>query len=253
MTNDSRGSAGRPVEKLREIPQWTERYARNRTLPTIVVLAIVAVSVAPLGPLVYMIEQSQRAGATARAIVLLLLSAAVLTWLLWLGFAGGQRLVLRIADRLYVREGEVLTEPMAQARSRDPRSSPASFLYLFCVLVWSGLWWLKVIPNRLWVPALAVFLVPYLYYVFLVRMRGAVSPFLLAWPALYGIHALLLALGAPIYIRGGAGGVYETLNFLIPVLGYGLVCALVGHLYSRFALRHLRAIARSPEAVEESK
>ena len=254
MTNGSRRSGENPEQKVREIPKWTGRYARNQTLPTIVHMAIVAVSVAPLGPLIYLTEHAYNDREIGRAVVFLSLSAAVLVWLLWFGFAGGRRLVSWITERLSVREGEVLTEPMAQACSKDLRSSPALFLYLFCLLVWFGLWLLKVIPtNRLWVSSMAVFLVPYLYYVFLVSMRGAVSPFLLAWPALFGIHSLLLALGAPIYITGGPGGLYEALNFLVPIIGYALVCALAGHIYSRFALRRLRAIARSPEAGEESK
>jgi len=39
----------------------------------------------------------------------------------------------------------------------------------------------------------------------------------------------------------------------VPVVGYGLIAALAGHLYSRYALRRLRAIARGPEAAEERK
>jgi hypothetical protein len=119
--------------------------------------------------------------------------------------------------------------------------------------MWSGIGLLKLLPVRLWSSALAIFLVPFLYYVSLVEQRGAVSPFLLAWPALYGIHSLLVALGAPIYINGGPGGLYKLLNILIPTIGYALVCALAGHIYSRFALRRLRMIARSPDAAEKSK
>jgi hypothetical protein len=207
-----------------------------------------AVSAGVIGPLVYLTERAYRAGETTQAIVFLCISAACGTWLIWLSFVGGQSLGRRIDDAAYAREGTALTEPMVRAQAFSPAKSLAFALYLFCLMVLIGLAVLQIIPNRLLVPALSVFLVPYVYCLFLGKLRSAVSPFMLLWPALCAIHALLLLLGAPIYISGGPGGLYEILNFLIPIFGYAILCTLAGHIYSRFALRRLRALARSPES-----
>ena len=74
------------------------------------------------------------------------------------------------------------------------------------------------------------------------RLRKVSSPFMLLWPVLYGLHAILLAAGAPIYF----GGNLEILNMLVPTAGYGLLSAVAGHIYSRFALRNLRRLAAGP-------
>ena len=61
------------------------------------------------------------------------------------------------------------------------------------------------------------------------------------WPVLYALHAILIVAGAPILFTGEWVG----LNMLIPTVGYGLLAALVGHLYSRFALHKVKRLART--------
>ena len=62
---------------------------------------------------------------------------------------------------------------------------------------------------------------------------------MLLWPALYGLHAILIVAGVPIIFVGA----WSSLNMLIPVIGYGLLTGLISHAYSRFALRKLRRAA----------
>jgi len=100
-----------------------------------------------------------------------------------------------------------------------------------------------VLPIRYMQPVSALYAVPFLVYIG-IALRGIGSPFMWLWPALYGIHAILLVAGAPIHF----GGKWEALNMLVPVVGYGLVAALAGHIYSRIALRRLKVLAGSPEA-----
>ena len=71
---------------------------------------------------------------------------------------------------------------------------------------------------------------------------------MMLWPTLYAIHAILLVAGAPIYF----GGKWEALNMFVPVVGYGVLAALAGHIYSRIALRRLRTLATSPETPDQS-
>ncbi len=62
---------------------------------------------------------------------------------------------------------------------------------------------------------------------------------MLLWPTLYALHALLIVCGVPIVWSPP----WDGLNMLIPVAGYGLLSGLVGHLYSRFALRKVKRLA----------
>jgi len=60
-------------------------------------------------------------------------------------------------------------------------------------------------------------------------------------PVLYGIHAILIAVGIPI----SRGPVFDM---FFPIVGYGLVAGLSRHIYSRIALRRLRPLtSSSPE------
>jgi hypothetical protein len=69
-------------------------------------------------------------------------------------------------------------------------------------------------------------------------MRPAVGPITLLWPVLYALHAILILAGVPIVFVGP----WESLNMLIPIVGYGLVTSVLGHLYSRWALHSVRTI-----------
>ena len=65
------------------------------------------------------------------------------------------------------------------------------------------------------------------------------------WPVLYMIHGALIVCGAPIS-RGIA------FDLFVPMVGYGFLAALSGHMYSRIALRRLRGLAASPESHQEA-
>jgi hypothetical protein len=49
---------------------------------------------------------------------------------------------------------------------------------------------------------------------------------------------VLIVAGAPIAFVGR----WEPLNMLVPIIGYGLLTSLIGHLYSRWALHSVRSI-----------
>ena len=71
------------------------------------------------------------------------------------------------------------------------------------------------------------------------------------WPVLYGLHAVLIMAGVPIRLTAVQ---LEILNMIVPVFGYGLVAIVFGHLYSRYALRRLKALVRAgfdPDAPED--
>jgi hypothetical protein len=235
------------VERIRELPRWVERYAHNRTLPGVIFLAAISVMVMGLVGLGHFVDRSLAEGDRVRAGVFVVALAGMLAALLWFRFVSGARLSRRGAEALYGAEGSVLTEAMEQSLSRPKALSRAHFLLLFCVLAWLGLLLLGLIPRRHLLPTSALFLVPFTFYFYAGPYRGLISPFMLLYPTLYGLHAVLLSLGAPIYISGGPSGSYEGLNLIIPILGYALMAALVAHLYSRLALWRVRALAHMEE------
>jgi len=235
------------VKAAREIPSWAGRYARNRTLPSVVFFVIYALGTATLAGLASTAQAAYKAGKLTWAVALASAAAVVLGCLLWFAFAAGRTISRAISARMYGEEGAAATAHMEQVEGQAQSLSAAQLLVLCCVAVWFALFLAGVIPSRQLLPTSALFLVPFLSYVFAVKRRDLVSPFMLVWPALYAAHALLLLMGAPIYIEGGPRGIYEAANMVVPTLGYGLFAALLGHLYSRFALHRLRALAGPPE------
>jgi hypothetical protein len=85
-----------------------------------------------------------------------------------------------------------------------------------------------------------LYCVPFLVILTLL-MRPAIGWLALLWPALYGLHAILIVAGVPILLTGR----WEGLNILVPMAGYGILAGLVAHLYSRYALRRLKRIAQA--------
>jgi len=231
-------------QDIRSIPTWTRRYAQSRTLPLVVFLGIFVVGFAAFGGLSYLTAWAYVSGQRALAVATMLLLSGFAAWWLWFSFVGARGIFRRITKRLYRNEGEVSVGPSPEANLL--RAAPAvGFVFMFCVMAAVGLGLLGVLPIRYMQPVSALYVVPFLVYIGITQ-RGSGSPFMWLWPALYGIHAVLLVAGAPIYL----GGKWEALNMLVPVVGYGLVAAIAGHIYSRVALRRLKALAGSPEAEE---
>jgi hypothetical protein len=88
------------------------------------------------------------------------------------------------------------------------------------------------------VPIMATYLVPFLLYIW-ARQGGMAAPFMLLWPGLLVIHAVLALAGVHPF-RGAPNAV----NMLVPTFGYGAIAALASHVYSRVALRRIRSLAR---------
>lgn len=141
--------------------------------------------------------------------------------------------------RLYAKEGNVAVAP--EKGPYPPRVPPMLMVgFMVCVFTSIVLGVLGYIPIRYMQPVSALYCVPFLVILSFL-MRPAVGRLALLWPALYGLHAILIVAGVPILMTGK----WEGLNVLIPVAGYGLLSGLVGHLYSRYALRRLKRAARS--------
>ncbi|UCC69028.1 MAG: hypothetical protein JSV79_03655 [Armatimonadota bacterium] len=237
-------SAGEADDGVREIPTWARRYAQNLTLPVVVSLVIFAVASCMFGGLSYLTawayvnDKRVLAGAS-----MLVLCAFAVSWV-WFSFVGGTRIMRQITKQLYRGEGSASVGPPLGPGAMSHPPTLIGFVFMFCVLASVGLGLLGFLPTRYMQPISAVYVVPFLCYIGLKVCRGG-SPFMFLWPALYAIHAVLLVTGVPI-------GMGPMLDMFVPTVGYGLIAALAGHIYSRVALRRLRRLAASPEVPQET-
>jgi hypothetical protein len=148
---------------------------------------------------------------------------------------GGRRLQ-QLGAKLYEAEGSVTIA--------TPHARPAwlvaglAITFGICVVTHAILGVLDFLPTAKYMqPISALYVVPFLVGLNLL-MRPATGFVPLLWPWFYALHAILIVAGAPIVFRGA----YEPLNMLVPIVGYGLLSSLIGHLYSRWALHSVRAI-----------
>jgi hypothetical protein len=231
---------GNDKRDVREIPKWARRYSQNRTLSSIVFQVIFIFGASMFGGLSYLTGLAYvRDQRTLAAAGVLALSAWTVFWV-WFSLRGARRMLPKITTWLYRGEGQVSPDQSASLVS-DPKPTWAVFVFGFCVLASVGLGLLGFIPVRLMQPVSAVYVVPFMLYLGWTQ-RTSGSPFMLAWPLLYGIHAILLALG----ILPSLG---PMLDMFVPTVGYGLIAGLAGHIYSRIALRRLRSLSSdSPQS-----
>jgi hypothetical protein len=242
MANDQEGPSEESLREAREIPKWAQRYAQNRTLTVIVLLAIFYVGFAVFGGLSYLTGWAYHTGRTFLAVSSTLVLVGFAAWWLWFSFIGAARMMRGVSERLYQGEGGVLVGAGA-GRVEGKGGQLVAFVFILCVMAGVVLGSRGSIPIRLMQPVSALYVVPFLCYLG-IKQRGAGSPFMFLWPALYGIHAVLLVTGVPI-------GMGPMLDMLVPTAGYGLVAALAGHVYSRYALRRLKHLAASAGSADQ--
>lgn len=250
---------------VRDIPKWVRRYADSRTvLPSLLVAVLAGVSVAVLffiivGPIVLLAWRLSLAGHTTAGMIAWACagSAFIGVWVsvMWLFVRHRARYTdivrsvgHKMANWIYRGEGDATPPP-----DKTVKWPPQWLTYTYVVIIVAPICILPVcefLPQQYWQPLTALLWVPLLSYSILRPiLRGGPVPsaLMLLWPGLYAVHAVLIMAGLPIYVTGQYGMVANAGLFV----GYGLIAALAAHIYSRIALRWLRAIARSPEAEED--
>jgi hypothetical protein len=150
-----------------------------------------------------------------------------------------EKLMARVTKRLYAKEGQVTISAPVPVRQRWMLLLAVCFGSCILASVLLG----DHIPTQYKQPVMALYGVPFLTLL-IVLQRPATSFVALLWPFLFGLHAVLIVAGVPIVFSGR----WESLNFLVPLIGYGLLSGIVGHLYSRFALSRLKKLAHRNES-----
>ncbi len=222
-----------------EISRWARAYAQNRSLPVVVFILIIVVLQVVLGGASYLGGMGYRSGNMLLfwgSIAVLVPAVAAIVYLSvpkWFG-----NLQERMVQHLYAREGNVAFSLQSPHAKRW--AVVLSVCFPTCILASVTLFFVFDIPSKYMQPISALYLVPFLVGLWFL-MRPMAGYAALLWPLLYAIHAILILAGAPILFTGP----WDGLNMLIPVAGYGILAGLVGHLYSRVALRQLKRLAQA--------
>ncbi|HUO07853.1 MAG TPA: hypothetical protein VM008_06115 [Phycisphaerae bacterium] len=231
-----------PVDAQR-VAAWTRRYLQTRTMGVLIFMLVFLGFVASVTGLNALIVLAVRQGNHW------LLGVSIAGEVLWVAAVicfsvprWGGRLVEKWTGRYYEKEGAA-TLPIPEKRVRPKWIVQlAVAVFGLCILGSVALGFAGMISSdsTCMVPLSAAYCVPFLVFLWW-WMRPLSGLLGLLWPALYGLHAILILAGAPILFTGP----YQGLNMLVPTVGYGLFSALVGHAYNRFALRRLQQSARA--------
>ena len=237
MSGPSEESKREQLEEAQQLQYWVRHYAQNRSLPVMVALAVSALLFLAIGVPSYWGGVAYRAGnipmfVACVAVVIVAMAATIYVSVpRW----GGRRLQ-QIAEAVYAREGSVtISTPPAH---RPWMVMAIGVAFGSCVVGTVVLGLLGYLPNDKYMqPISALYVVPFLIALnFFMRPATGYVPLL--WPFLYALHAALIVAGAPIVFVGP----WEPLNMLGPIVGYGALTSLIGHIYSRWALHNARAI-----------
>ena len=228
---DERGMAD---ERLRELPRWADRHARNRTMPALLLVGMFFIGFMIFAALGVAIASAFEAGWTSLGVALAVVTGAAAILWIWAAFGGAMgRFVERTSERCCELEGVAVSRV-----GRRPEFTWRSWIIFPVMVVAPIIFALVPVDPQYSQPLAALVLIPLL--VWWVATDGRISwPMGLLWPALYAVHAVAMLLGAPLVI-GGDGG----MTVLWPLLGYMFVALVAAQIYSRYALRRMREISR---------
>lgn len=225
----------------RLIVQWARRYAKSRTISFLVQWVFIVGMVVVIGVTAALTNMAYQSGNDVLVYVSVAFMGLMILALTWFSLSPwGGDLVFRITQWLYGEEGYVTysEESGEAAPGRAWLLTALGGGLVIYHLVGALLVSLNYLSLHHLQPFSALYMAPFLIYMIRAQGLGFWAWF---WPLLYGLHAVLLLAGAPIRLTGQ----WTILNMIVPVFGYGLVAIIVGHVYSRYALRKLRRLARS--------
>jgi len=239
MSNPSDNDSVLDRQRLKAIPVWARRYAQNRTLGVIVQLGAFVVAWLGFAGLPFLANVAFARGVWVGGVGALVVLLGLMVGWLWFWLGGWRRVVPPVTGRLYGREGAV----SVGLGTGGPSVGWGPAVVLGVGVVGEAiLLAVGVLPIWLMQPVSTIYVIPFFAWLLLGGQRP-VSPFLLLWPVLYAAHAGLVIAGVPMQF----GGPLAVLNIGLPIVGYGIIAALAGHVYSRYALRRLQAAAEAPK------
>ncbi len=239
-------------EKLKEIPKWTRKYAQNRTLTIIVLMAMAMLFsmffAVLLGFTLGLATSGFRkgnmflgcVGIAATVAVLAAMSILLITTLK--KFGGKNRGLLdQLIDKwTYGKEGTATVSVTKSSKKRiclEILSCVIFFIWFF------GSWMLAVhgyIAYKYLQPVSALYIVPCMICGWYFWQSPRIGPVYLLHPMLFTIHAILIVAGVPIFFNSENFCIFSV---CLPFIGYGFLTYVIGHIYSRYALKKLKGIS----------
>ncbi len=244
-------SQDQDTEKLKEIPKWTRKYAQNRTLTLIVLMAMIMLfSMFFAGLLGFLLPLAVGGfrkgniilGCVGTAGLVAVLAAVGICMFIFIRKFGGKNkgLIDQLIDqRVYGKEGAVSMPVPKSSKKKICLEIVSGVIFFICFF---GSWHLAVkgyIAYKYLQPVSALYIVPFVVCGWYFWKSPRMGPIYLLYPILYAVHAILIVAGVPIF--------FTTENFCIfsiclPMLGYGFLPFIIGHIYSRYALKKLKGL-----------
>ena len=231
-----------PAQLGRKIEHYTRHYAENRSLPHLaiylwMILSFVAIfGGVKMGEYGYSIGQWWLAGLGG----LCFLGGMASILLCHLNKFWCLRAIWRWGTRLYHRDGYVPQnepwDPSPKQLKLFLRSLPVMLPVMICLFGHIALVRHGYLPLRFTVPLSALYIVPFLLAAYKVFNRDK-GPWYLLVPVFYTVYALLVLSGLPLTI-----GQSPAIMICGPMIIFHFVAAVIGHLYSRFALRKVKSL-----------
>ncbi|MGA2796019.1 MAG: hypothetical protein ABSE63_00425 [Thermoguttaceae bacterium] len=239
MNHPADSSSGETSKDSRKISKWSRIYAQNRSLGVALNMLLFLMLCAAIGVPACLGSLAYIKGYWVLLVISIVLEVAAFIALIYFSVPRwGGKLMERITERVYAREGIARLEP-PHTHSRCNLMRFAGVIFAGCVIASVALDGLGFIPHKYMQPVSAIYVVPFLVMLVLSKHSIIRGPIVFLWPGLYALHAILILAGVPILFSGR----WDALNMLIPTVGYGLLVSLISHVYSRFALWKLRRIA----------
>ncbi|HIJ69875.1 MAG TPA: hypothetical protein HPP87_00760 [Planctomycetes bacterium] len=236
MDNELNISQDQNTENLKEISKWAQRYAENRTLPFLLGMLTNLFIFAAVGFPSYFGGKAYRSGNTLLLWICILSLIIVISLLIFCTVPKwGGKYDEKLNRWLYRKEGQVKLALPEKTKKHRLAGWIAGLVFGICVMISIFLIVFCGLPIKYMQPVSAIFVIPLIIAIGIWQPRS-VNPagfLVLLWPILYVIHAILIVAGVPIVFQGP----WTPLNIIIPIIGYGILCALPGHFYSRYALK----------------
>jgi len=226
------------AERLKEIPEWTRKYAQNRSIPALIQLVIGLCLFVGISIPSYFGGNAYRAGNMVLFWICISITAVAMASLFFFCVPKwGGKFIEHISRRLYGSEGDVSISLSETAKKKKWVGYVVGMVFCSCVIGSVLLGMKDFIQIKYMQPVSALYVVPFLVFLYFWQ-RLKIGPLALLWPALYAIHAILIVAGVPILFTGNLTG----LNMLLPVFGYGFLTHIIGYIYSRYILKKLKSI-----------
>jgi hypothetical protein len=239
--NTQQNQSPQDMEKLKEIPKWTRKYAQNRTLTNLAALVMFLfffIGIGGLSLLVGIALKTENATLWWVGIIVLFVLMICL-FIFSIPKLGGVKIWRWIDRRIYSQEGITSIPEPESMKKKKWLGHLVAMVFGLCVVGSVFLGGRGYFSIKYMQPISAIYLVPFTTFLYFWQ-KPKVSPILLLWPILYTIHAILIVVGVPILFTGNLTG----LNMFLPTFGYGALTFTIGHFYSRYALKKLKGIAR---------